>query len=339
MKQIDGGIGGGQVLRLAISLAALDGTPVEITNVRGARDDPGLRPQHVAAVKAVAAVSAAEYDGVEIGSETVTFEPGDTIGGEASVDVDTAGSISLIFDAILPLVLTAEEPIVLHASGGTDVKWSPPIDYLRRVKLPFLERFGLDAAVRNVERGFYPRGGGSATLSVEPGMLEPITCPTRGDLEEITIQSIATADLADAEVVDRQVEGVKQTLEGDVNVPITDQGETVESVSTGTSLLVVGTYEHSRAGFSALGEPGWPAEEVGEAAAQTFLEFHNASGAVDRYLADQLLPFLALHGGTITTPTITDHIRAAASLLERFGRGIEIHQSDNRIRIVGRKTD
>lgn len=336
MKQIDGGIGGGQVLRFAVSLAALDGTPIEITNVRGARENPGLRPQHVAALEAVAAVSGAEYDGVEVGSETVTFDPGDTIGGETSVNVDTAGSITLIFDAILPLALTAKKPVVVHASGGTDVKWSPPIDYLRRVKLPVLEELGLDAAVEHVKRGFYPRGGGSATLRVEPGPIDPITCINRGNLETISIRSIATADLSDANVASRQVEGAIQTLDGLIDAPITSQTEIVDVVSTGTSILLVASYEHSRAGFSALGEPGLPAEDVGEAAAQALLDFQRTDGAFDQHLADQLLPFLARRGGSITTTTITDHIRPASELLKRFGYEIGI-DVDDRVRITGNR--
>ncbi|MFW6458635.1 MAG: RNA 3'-terminal phosphate cyclase [Halodesulfurarchaeum sp.] len=334
MKQIDGGIGGGQILRLAVSLAALEGIPITIENVRGGRDDPGLRAQHVAAIDAVASVTESKFDGVEVGSETVTYEPGTVIGGEASVDVGTAGSISLVFDAVLPLAMAADRPIVLHATGGTDVKWAPPIDYLRAVKLPFLERFGLEATVRDVSRGFYPRGGGSATLRLEPSSIEPITCPERGDLEEISIHSVGTRDLSEADVVSRQVDGARRTLDPEISVPIAEQTASVDAQSTGTSVLVEARYEQSRAGFSALGRPGWPAEEVGEAAGKSFIAFQAETGAVDRHLADQLLPFLAVAGGEITTQRITDHVRGAARLLADFDYGVDISEGAQRIRIA-----
>ncbi|MDZ7850959.1 MAG: RNA 3'-terminal phosphate cyclase [Halodesulfurarchaeum sp.] len=334
MDQIDGGIGGGQVLRLAVSLAALGGTPITVENVRGGRDDPGLGAQHVAAIEAVAAIADADLEGVEVGSETVIFDPGSHIGGEASVDVGTAGSISLVFDAVLPLVMAADDPIVLYATGGTDVKWAPPIDYLREVKFPVLEQFGLDATIEAVSRGFYPRGGGSATLRLEPGSIDPIWCVDRGDLEAISIRSIATADLAEANVAARQIDGVTQTLEPDITVPIIEQTELVDAPSTGTSVLVVARYERSMAGFSALGEPGLPAEEVGKAAAESFFAFQNGAGGIDEHLADQLLPFLGVAGGTITTPKLTDHIRSAVSLLSEFGDAIDITEGSRPVRIA-----
>ena len=51
--------GGGQILRGAIALSALSRTPVEVVRVRARRGKPGLAPQHIAAIKAVAAAVAA----------------------------------------------------------------------------------------------------------------------------------------------------------------------------------------------------------------------------------------------------------------------------------------
>ncbi|MCK4486170.1 MAG: hypothetical protein KAU38_05325 [Desulfobacterales bacterium] len=54
--EIDGnyGEGGGQILRTALALAAILQRPVEIRNIRAGRKKPGLRPQHLMAVKALA---------------------------------------------------------------------------------------------------------------------------------------------------------------------------------------------------------------------------------------------------------------------------------------------
>jgi RNA 3'-terminal phosphate cyclase (ATP) len=40
-----------------------------------------------------------------------------------------------------------DAPLELAATGGTDVKWSPPLSFCRRVKLPLLRAHGLAAAV------------------------------------------------------------------------------------------------------------------------------------------------------------------------------------------------
>ncbi|MBS3759973.1 RNA 3'-terminal phosphate cyclase [Halodesulfurarchaeum sp.] len=333
MKQIDGATGGGQVLRLGVALAALEDSPIKIQNVRGERDTPGLRAQHVGAVESVAALSNAESDGVSVGSETVTFEPGEELGGNLAIDMKTAGSISLLFDAVLPLAIRTTETISVQVTGGTDVKWSPPIDYLRHVKLPVLRQFGLAVTLESVERGFFPTGGGSATLTIKPSEIGPINCAERGALEDIEIYSVASADLADADVATRQVDGVTKTLEKTVDVPISEETSVVKTRSTGTTILLVAKFEHSRAGFSALGEPGWPAEEVGESAADSFLAFQSSPAAIESHLADQLLPFLALQGGEVTSPRMTEHIESCLSLLNEFDYSVEVTYEPDRVRL------
>ncbi|APE95624.1 RNA 3'-terminal phosphate cyclase [Halodesulfurarchaeum formicicum] len=333
MKRIDGREGGGQLVRLAVALAAIEGVPVRIDNVRGGRDEPGLRAQHVAALQTVGTLTDADSEGVEVGSETVVFRPGPILGGDVEIEVGTAGSIPLVFDTVLPLAMATETPFTVRATGGTDVKWSPPIGYHRFVKFPFLQRFGLAAEIDVERRGFYPRDGGLATLKVSPSDVAPINCQERGELKGVTIHSIATADLQEAEVSKRQVNGARDALESEIDVPISTRSESVQSHSTGTVVLVVAKYEHSLAGFDALGEPGWPAEDVGKAAAQELRRFHHATGAVDRHLADQLLPFLARAGGGITTPTLTDHVRSSRALLETFGYEVDVQTDSERTRI------
>ncbi|NVM57132.1 MAG: RNA 3'-phosphate cyclase, partial [Desulfobacterales bacterium] len=75
--EIDGsyGEGGGQILRTTLALAAILNRPVEIRNIRGGRKKPGLRPQHLMAVKALALVTSAHMEGAEPGSVRLYFEP------------------------------------------------------------------------------------------------------------------------------------------------------------------------------------------------------------------------------------------------------------------------
>lgn len=333
MIVVDGGTGGGQLVRLAVALAVVDHTSVTIENVRGNRPETGLKPQHVASIEAVRKISDATTDGVTEGSETVRFDPGSHIGGTTAVDIGTAGSISLLFDAILPLAVVATGPITIRATGGTDVKWAPPLDYFRDVKRPMLEEVGVHVEISELKRGFYPSGGGHATLTVSPATPESLLWSQRGDLKSVTVKSVETADLADADVADRQINGVKSEFKYGVSVPMRTASTTVDRVATGTVITIEAAYEYTRAGFSALGEPGRPAETVGRAAAKRFLDFQAQSGAVDSHMADQLLPFLALAGGSFTTPKVTDHIRSATALLETFGYDLEITTEGSRVRI------
>ena len=60
---IDGsqGEGGGQIIRSSMALSVLSATPIHITNIRAGRKKPGLKRQHVTAVRAVADIGSKVY--------------------------------------------------------------------------------------------------------------------------------------------------------------------------------------------------------------------------------------------------------------------------------------
>ena len=333
--EIDGS-DGGQLVRSALSLSMLTAEAVRIENVRGARDDPGLKHQHLAAVELAAEVCDADVEGARLGAETVGFDPGPVEGGRYAVDVGTAGSATLVFDAVLPLAARIDDALSVTVRGGTDVAWSPPADYYRAVKLPLLRRHGVQAAVDVDRRGFYPEGGGVATLHVAPSAPAEIRLTERGERESVRIYSVATEDLSDSEVAERQALGAENALPGGVAVE-ERAARYVDVRSTGSALTIRADYESGVAGFTALGEPGTPAEEVGETAAMAFEEFEATGGTVDRHLADQLLVFLALAGGELAIPEVTNHVESSVDLLGKFGVDVEIERGDAP-RVVARST-
>lgn len=324
MLTIDGRAGGGQLLRTALSLSALTGTAFEMEDVRGERPNPGLKPQHLAAVRTVASLCDAEVSGATADTERLTFEPGALRAVPQDVDIGTAGSVSLLFDAVLPLATQVDAAFDLAATGGTDVKWAPPVGYLRRVKLPLMARFGLACAVDIERTGFYPAGGGRATLHVEPSSLDPLRLAERGPLDRVEVYSKAARALADAEVAERQASRAVDEL-AEQGLPVADPTvEYVDSPSPGSSILFRAGYRHSLAGFDALGERGKPAEEVAEAAVAELLAFHRGPAAVDVHLADQLVVFLALAGGRVRAPRRTDHLASNLALVNRFGFDVQL---------------
>ncbi|AGB15138.1 RNA 3'-terminal phosphate cyclase [Halovivax ruber XH-70] len=361
MRELDGSDAGGQFLRSALSLAAIRGDPVRIENVRGDRSTPGLRPQHLAVVETLADICDADIAGADgsspdVGSETVTFEPGlgaversgssrssdDSTEREASttteaaipggaydVDLGTAGSLTLLFDAVLPLATRLEAPLTLTATGGTDVKWSPTLDYYRRVKLPLLRRFGLQAALSVDRRGFYPAGGGDVTLYLAPSSLDPIRLDERGTLHGVRLYSTESASLADQNVAERQLRAAMERLEGVVVNSEQDDDLVTERVVTtarsdspGSAIVCRLDFETGIAGTDVLGERGKPAERVGEEAATAAVRLVAGTAPVDRHLADQLLVPLALAGGRVRVPAVTDHVEASLSLLDAFGHNL-----------------
>ncbi|MCX2819667.1 RNA 3'-terminal phosphate cyclase [Haladaptatus sp. F3-133] len=309
------GEGGGQVLRTSLALAAVRCERVVVENVRAGRETQGLKAQHLACVRALAAVTDATVEGDEIGSERVVFEPGAPKGGEYEVDVDTAGAVTLVAHAVLPAALSADGDVVFTIHGGTHVRWSPTYEHFAEVFLPIVRNAGADAEVELVRRGHYPQGGGEVVLRVSPSSLSPIE-PRRGALERV--KGVSHACGLPEGIVERQTEAVQERLrELGVSVGI-DENHVDEAPSRGTAVTLVG-HAGTRLGGSALGERGKPAEEVGAEAAEELIECVESDGDVDAYTADQLVPYVALAGGSYEAPHVTSHLRTNVEVASRFG--------------------
>ncbi|WP_332898869.1 RNA 3'-terminal phosphate cyclase [Haladaptatus sp. CMSO5] len=326
MRIVSGQTGGGQILRTALSLSALSGTPVTVEDIRTARPTPGLKRQHCAVVETLATICDATVSDISVGTETLTFEPAAPTGGEFSVDIGTAGSLTLLFDALLPLAVAIDEPLTVRATGGTDVQWAPTVAWYDQVKLPLLAHFGLDASLRVDRTGFYPVGGGEATLTLAPSTLAPLSMPVRGDLNAIAITSKASTHLRKANVAERQAIEARRLLEADGHEVAAQSVTTVESASPGSSLLVRAAYDATVVGFDTLGEKGKTAEKVAAAAVNAFRAFHATGATVDSFLADQLLLWLALAGGEFVAPTLSGHVETNREVISQFGYDIDVRE-------------
>ena len=121
MIEIDGsqGEGGGQIIRSSVSLAAVTGTPVRISNVRAGRKKPGLKAQHLAAINAAAQICDANVAGAELCSSSLTFEPQSISPGDYEIRMGTAGSTTLVAQTVLPALMLADAPSTVTIQGGT----------------------------------------------------------------------------------------------------------------------------------------------------------------------------------------------------------------------------
>jgi len=311
MLEIDGsfGEGGGQVVRTAVALSALTGTPIRITKIRAGRPKPGLAAQHCTAVRAVALACGAEMTGCSTGSGTLVFEPGEIGRTAIALDVGTAGSIPLVLQAWLPVALVHGGSITV--AGGTEVEKSPTIDYFTRVFVSLLRAHGAEIAVEVRGRGYYPAGGGVVHVAAGPSSIARID-PARLPAERGIIS--CTQNLPD-HVAERQAAAASAVLP---DFPVTIDRRSGRS--TGTSVTVWAGAK----GSSALGRPGLPAERVGRTAAEGLLAALAAPGEVDEHLADQLLVYLALSGGRYTAPAASRHALTACRLLSQFGHEIAV---------------
>ena len=213
MVRIDGsyGEGGGQLLRTSLSLSVLTGQPVEIVHIRAGRSKPGLKAQHLAAVRAAAALSAAQVEGAELGSQRLRFTPlCDAAPGEYHFAIGTAGAAALVAQTILLPLALAAGPSRVTITGGTHVPFAPTAEYLEYVFLAALQRQGLRVNLTMPMAGFFPRGGGKFVLEIEPSVLSPLAVQERGKLHSITAY-IVTAGLPTS-VGERGAEAVSGSL-------------------------------------------------------------------------------------------------------------------------------
>ncbi|RLG88869.1 MAG: RNA 3'-phosphate cyclase [Thermoprotei archaeon] len=314
---IDGsmGEGGGQILRTAIALSAVLQKPVKVINIRAKRKNPGLQRQHLTAVRIVAQLTKAKVDGNYLGSTALYFEPRGFYPGRYRFDVGTAGSVTLVLQCVLPVLAFMPEPVELEIIGGTDVPWSPTIDYMKFVVLPFLNKLGFKVEVRLIRRGHYPRGGGIVRVrtSEPPRELKPLRLVERGKV--IKIQGHSHAVRLPKHVAERQARAAKARLkEHGIDTPIEISIEYYEPgkdphLGPGSGIALWAITEYSILGSDALGARGKPAEVVGEEAANKLITELDAGMCLDKHMGDIIIPYLVLANGRseITVTAMTMH--------------------------------
>jgi RNA 3'-terminal phosphate cyclase (ATP) len=315
---IDGssGEGGGQILRTSLTLACITGKRLHIENIRAARRRPGLARQHLSCVEAACRISEGKCTGAKAGSKVLDFLPGPVRSGDYSFDIGSAGSASLVIQTVLPALFPADGPSKVTVTGGTHNPWAPPYDFLAESFFPAIEQAGFKAHCKLIKHGFYPAGGGEIQIDIEPWKNNPqaklYICEPE---EKIRIYArIYTAKLSAHIALKQKKLLQKRKLKID-NIENTD---VTDSVGPGNCIMLL-LHGRRTTVFTAFGKRGKPSEEVvGEviSAAESYLA---GSGAVDSFLADQLLIFMAITGaGCFTTNELSGHLSTNIQTIKRF---------------------
>ena len=319
---IDGshGEGGGQLLRTAVALAAITGRALQIHHIRAARSKSGLAPQHLAAVGAVGMLCGAQIDGLALRSSSLTFAPSGPVGGNFEFDVGTAGSITLVLQALLPVLVARSEEAEITVHGGTDVRMAPPLDYFREVTLPLLARMGVRAELAVLRRGYYPRGGGKVILKLGRSELRPVEFAADGRGGRI-------AGLAHVAQIDRNVAvrmrdaclaelSARTDVRADIGIA---ELAPERALGSGGAIVAWAATDGSVLGAGRVAERGVRAETLGAAVGKELGADLGAGVGLDVHAADQMLVYFALAGGgSFSTRLLSSHAQTAIWLIEKF---------------------
>lgn len=317
MLIIDGsqGEGGGQILRSALALSMVTGTPFRIEKIRAGRPKPGLLRQHLTAVHAAREISCARVDGADLRSQALTFEPGPIKSGEYDFAIGTAGSTTLVLQTILPALLKAPGTSTVTLEGGTHNPFAPPFIFLERAFAPLLNRMGAGIELKLERHGFYPAGGGRFTATIRPAdRLLPISLTERGDITG----RLCTATVAclPGEIGVRELKRVSEELNWPHEYLKMCQ---LDDCGPGNILAIEITSAHLTEVFVGFGEKGVLAEAVASDAAAQVKQYLAANVPVGHYLADQLLlPMALAGGGEFLTLSPSRHTTTNIDIIQRF---------------------
>ncbi len=354
MIKLDGSYleGGGQIVRTALALSTLTGEAFEVTNIRKGRPNPGLKAQHLYCVKALQKLCSAKVDGAYLGSEYLKYYPNKIGGKIISIDIGTAGSISLLLQAILLPSLFANKKVRLKITGGTDVKWAMSYDFFKEIFVPQIKKY-VDIKIDLIKRGYFPKGGGKVDIKINQKYklsdfntfeefweflkenAPKIELINQGNLQQIKGISHASKFLEKANIAERQARAAKLIL-SKYSCPINIRTEYCDTLSPGSGITLYAIFSEELdsnpiiLGGDALGERGKRAESVGKEAADNLIKQIESKAAVDEHMSDNLIPFLALFGGKIKVAEITNHTKTNIYTTEQFlGKVFSVDEENN----------
>ncbi|XP_049296115.1 RNA 3'-terminal phosphate cyclase [Anopheles funestus] len=341
---IDGSVleGGGQILRMSLCFSVLTKTPVRIRNIRQGRKKPGLAAQHLAGVELMRDICQGRVHKAALGSTEIEFYPGHIGHGRFVGHIQTAGSITLLLQATLPVAIFSSGPVTLDLRGGTNTDLAPQVDFLTEIFRPNMERFGASFDFDLVRRGYFPKGGGQCVVEVRPVQsLRPISLVDVGTVTRFFGWSFV-AGVLPLKIAHEMSTGAKSILNqitgsrADIEI----YKESIDMAPEGNcSGIIVGCETSTGAilGGSALGEARKKSFQSGEEAANEIHSALSVGACVDRHVQDMMIILMALADGKsrIRTEPLTMHTRTAIYVTELMTKAkFNIIEEDGRNVII-----
>ena len=341
MIEIDGSqySGSGTIVRQAVAFSALTGQPVHIIHARARRPKPGLRHQHIRVVQAIGELVNGIAEGLSPGSQEIIFRPGTIRTGRRYLwDIGTAGSTTMLGLGILPVLAFASSPVNVELRGGLFQDFAPSVFHLQHVMLPLLYRMGLEVELVMERPGYVPRGEGIVCLAVQP-VRKPLRHLRIEEPGPVTrVWGIAlSSHLEKRHVSERMADAAREVLGRAGHKADIDVQYDRESLQPGAVLaLFADLGEGVRLGADQAGALRRTAEFIRMHVAKQLLADMKTGATVDRFAADQIIPFAALAEGEsqFRVTAVTDHLLTNLWLAEKF-LGVRATLNDHTLSMTG----
>lgn len=348
--KIDGSIleGGGQILRISLSLASLFLKKTKISKIRGKRNPPGLKNQHAAISQALANITNSKIIGANVKSEELIFIPNNsqnssdvisTTRDSFECDCQSAGSIGLMIQQTLPCLIFMNREISLSMKGGTIVSHSPSTYYVNDVLLPILKKMNIDFSLNVQRHGLFPVGMGRANLKVNPVKeILPISVDNRGELKSVLIRIAYTPNLKLINIneigkflkkeIKKEISKNNENDDEDIIIIDIDLIQLSERKSVTVFGQVILNFENTIVSAENLFSEKKEKETLKNFEEKLIEEFNkiykNKKICFDEYTVDHLIIFAALANGIskLSTSKVSLHTLTAIEVIQKFAPSI-----------------
>nr|CAH8838715.1 unnamed protein product [Trichobilharzia regenti] len=336
--------GGGQILRSAVAISAITGRPVEVCNIRAGRSNPGLSNQHLAALEISAKVCSGSLTSCALGSTKIALTPGQITPGSYEADAKTAGSVSLMLQAVGPILAFASGPSEVILRGGTDASFAPPIDFMNKVTSNYFKRLGLNYELQVIRRGFYPQGGGIVKVLISPvqGSLTAISLLELGSVQSISGYSFVAGKVPERVAHEMKTEASRciGRLFPKCSVDIHSFRESDDRCqgNVATFMYMLHTSTDCILAVSGISAPRGPShKQLVSEAFESLYKYVEIGACCDEHIQDQLIIPMALAKGKsqIRTGPLTMHTKTVIYVAElMLGVKFEIQELANGSAII-----
>lgn len=324
---IDGSLleGGGQIVRLAVALSSIISKPIKVVNIRSNRPNPGLKLQHLVAMKLATNITDAYTKNIYLGSEKILFSPKTINSGKYSVKIESAGSTNLVLQTLMPILMFSNNQSHITLEGGTNNPWAPTTEFMKELLFPTLKKMGFNSEIMLNRRGFYPSGKGSVKTVLNPvNSLKPLNATSWQNIRNI--RCFVYSCRLPSKIVNNLSKIVETRLlkKGLHNIKINVQSlqptDSLCSVDPGIGISLFADVDEFVISETIIGRKGLSFEKIGKEVVDKLTKQLESQSPIDKYLGDQIILYIALAKGRskIKISEFTLHTKTCIEITEKF---------------------